>query len=112
MIVTSEQTGAYKPDRAIFDRAVELIGEHPGNIIHIAEGRCEATPARAPGMRSIWVRRSPRSDDGSGAQPDAFASNLTKIVEAISIGSRRIRSPAAQSVRYRPTVAIHAAAHQ
>ena len=84
VLVTSEQTRSYKPDRAIFDRAVKLIGEHPSSIIHIAEGRCEATPARAVGMRSIWVNRSPRSDDGSNAQPNAVISNLTQLVEAIS----------------------------
>ncbi|MBV8070401.1 MAG: HAD-IA family hydrolase [Acidobacteriaceae bacterium] len=83
-LVTSEQTQSYKPDPIIFDRAVELIGEHPSRIIHIAEGRCEATPARALGMRSIWVNRSPRSDDGSKAEPDAIVANLTEIVEAVS----------------------------
>src|SRR3954471_15136112 len=54
VMVTSQQTKSYKPDRAIFDRAVKLIGEHPITIIHIAEERCEVTPARALGMRSIW----------------------------------------------------------
>jgi 2-haloacid dehalogenase len=84
VMVTSEQTNSYKPDRVIFERAVKLIGDHPSSIIHIAEGRCEATPARAIGMRSIWVNRSPRSDDGSNAQPNAIVSNLTQIVEALS----------------------------
>ena len=84
VLVTSEQTKSYKPNPAIFDRAVELIGEHPSRIIHIAEGRCEATPVRALGMQSIWVNRSPRSDDGSKAQADAVVANLTEIVEAIS----------------------------
>jgi 2-haloacid dehalogenase len=84
VIVTSEQARSYKPDRAIFDRAVELVGGQPSSIIHIAEGRSEATPARALGMRSIWVNRSQRSDDGSNSQPNAVVSNLTQIVEAIS----------------------------
>ena len=84
VIITSEQTRSYKPDRAIFDGAVKRIGEHPSSIIHIAEGRCEAAPARTLGMRSIWVNRSLRSDDGSDAQPNAVVSNLTEIVEALS----------------------------
>ena len=50
VIVTSEQANSYKPDHAIFAEAVRLIGEHPSSIIHIAEGRCEAAPARALGM--------------------------------------------------------------
>jgi 2-haloacid dehalogenase len=83
-IVTSEQTRSYKPDRGIFDRAVEIIDEHPSSIIHIAEGRCEATPARAVGMRSIWVNRSARSDDGSNVHADAVVSNLSQVVEAIA----------------------------
>jgi 2-haloacid dehalogenase len=82
--VTSEQTGSYKPDRAIFDRAVQLIGELPSRIVHIAEGRSEAAPARALGMRSIWVNRSRRSDDGSNAQANAVVSSLSQIVGAIS----------------------------
>jgi 2-haloacid dehalogenase len=85
VMITSEQTRSYKPDRAIFDRAVKRIGEHPGSIIHIAEGRCESAPARALGMRSIWVNRSLRSDDGSNAQPNAVVSNLTEIVETLSV---------------------------
>jgi 2-haloacid dehalogenase len=84
VIVTSEQAKSYKPDRAIFDRAINLIGKPANSIIHIAEGRCEAAPARALGIRSIWVKRSLRSDDGSNAQPDAVVSNLTQILEAIS----------------------------
>jgi 2-haloacid dehalogenase len=84
VLVTSEQSKSYKPNLPIFERAVELIGEHPSKIIHIAEGRCEAIPVRALGMQSIWVNRSPRSDDGSKVQPHAVVSNLTEIVEAIS----------------------------
>jgi 2-haloacid dehalogenase len=84
VMVTSEQTTSYKPDCIIFERAIKLLGEPPSNLIHIAEGRCEATPARALGMRSIWVNRSPRSDDGSNAQPNAVVSNLPQLIEAIS----------------------------
>jgi 2-haloacid dehalogenase len=84
VMVTSQQARSYKPDRAIFDRALALIGGPAVNVVHIAEGRCEATPARALGMRSIWVNRSVRSDDGSNAQPDAIVSNLAQLVEALS----------------------------
>jgi len=84
VLVTSEQTRSYKPNLAIFASALALIGEAPGSIVHIAEGRCEAAPARAVGMRSIWVNRSARSDDGSNAQPDAVVASLTELVQAIS----------------------------
>jgi 2-haloacid dehalogenase len=83
-VITSEQANSYKPNRAIFDLAVDVIAEPPSRIIHIAEGRCEARPVRALGMRSIWVNRSPRSDDGSNAQPNAVVSSLTQLLEALT----------------------------
>ena len=83
LVVTSEQSGCYKPDIGIFNRTVQHLGEEPARIIHIAEGLCEARPARQSGMKSIWVKRSSRSDDGSKAEPTARASSLMEIVEAV-----------------------------
>jgi len=80
-VVTSQQVQSYKPDVSIFEQALQSIDERPGKVIHIAEGLCEARPARALGMKSIWVERSPRSDDKSGALPHAKAPNLMAIVE-------------------------------
>jgi FMN phosphatase YigB (HAD superfamily) len=65
--------------------ALESLGEAPEQVLHIAEGLCEAEPARSLGMGSVWVRRSDRSDDGSGAVPDARVGSLTEIVEAFEL---------------------------
>lgn len=82
-VITSQQTGCYKPDRPIFEMALGKLGEAPGKIIHIAEGLGEARPAKQLGMKSIWVERSHRSDDGSSARPHAKARSLMAIVEAV-----------------------------
>ena len=84
IIMTSEQSRCYKPNIAIFQKALQLIGDHPSNVVHIAEGLCEAKPAGELGMRSIWVKRSQRSDDGSKARPDATVATLTELVESLS----------------------------
>ncbi|WP_122075866.1 HAD-IA family hydrolase [Pseudophaeobacter sp. EL27] len=81
-VFTSQQTSTYKPDRPIFEAALRKLDEQPRRIIHIAEGLGEARPATELGMKSIWVKRSKRSDDGSKAIPHATASNLMAIVEA------------------------------
>ncbi len=91
VVVTSEQSRSYKPDVAIFEKALERLGESPSKVIHVAEGLCEAIPATSLGMRSIWVRRSNRSDDGSGAIPGAIAHNLAEVVRA-SRGCKGFRS--------------------
>lgn len=79
LVVTSEQSRSYKPDLSIFEQALDRLDECPSKIIHVAEGLCEARPATELGMRSIWVKRSPRSDDGSGATPNATVNNLVEV---------------------------------
>lgn len=81
-VVTSEQTRCYKPNMPIFEVALRKLDEAPDKIIHIAEGLGDARPAKQLGMKSIWVERSSRSDDGSIASPHAKAPNLMAIVEA------------------------------
>ncbi len=81
-VVTSEQVRSYKPDVSIFKEALRRLDERPDKIVHVAEGLCEAVPATKLGMRSVWVRRSNRSDDGSGARPGATARNLAEVVQA------------------------------
>ena len=81
-IVTSQQAQCYKPNNPIFELALRKLDVAPDKIIHVAEGRCEARPASQLGLKSIWVERSSRSDDGSNAIPHAKAPNLTAIAEA------------------------------
>lgn len=81
-VITSQQTGSYKPEKPIFEAALQRLDEAPHRIIHIAEGLCEAAPARDLGMMSIWVKRSSRSDEGSNAMPRAWAPDLMSIVLA------------------------------
>lgn len=90
-VVTSQQVCSYKPDISIFEQALHSLDETPGKVIHIAEGLCEARPARQLGMSSIWVERSPRSDDKSGAIPHAKAPCLMAIVEA-AIAARKLEA--------------------
>lgn len=83
-VMTSERAQSYKPEKVIFARALQELGEAPECVVHIAEGLCEARPARELGMGSVWVRRSDRSDDGSGAVPDARLSTLVELVEILT----------------------------
>lgn len=80
-VITSQQARCYKPDLTIFETAIGRLDEAPCSIVHVAEGLCEARPANDLGMHSIWIRRSARSDDGSGAIPNATASNLAELVK-------------------------------
>ncbi|MEA2495493.1 MAG: 2-haloacid dehalogenase [Thermoleophilaceae bacterium] len=57
-IVTAEDVGSYKPGLAHFERALEVIGEPPERILHIAFGfKYDIGPAKQLGFRSAWVNR-------------------------------------------------------
>lgn len=69
-VVTAEDVGSYKPAGAHFERALELIGEPPERVLHVAFGfKYDIGPAQRYGMRSAWVNRhaEPRPGD---AVPD------------------------------------------
>jgi 2-haloacid dehalogenase len=61
--VTAEDVRSYKPRLAHFERALELIGAEPEQILHVAFGfKYDIGPAQQLGFRSAWVnrRREPR----------------------------------------------------
>jgi 2-haloacid dehalogenase len=57
-LVTAEDVRAYKPADPHFERALELVGEPPERILHVAFGfKYDIGPAARHGMRTAWVNR-------------------------------------------------------
>jgi 2-haloacid dehalogenase len=70
-VVTAQQVGAYKPDPAPFNVALERIGIDKSRILHTAQSRFhDIVPARALGLDTVWIRR------------DADATSAAKEVDA------------------------------
>ena len=57
----SDAMGVGKPDRAFFDRTLELIGSpDPGFVAYVGDRvDNDVLPAVAAGMRAVWLRRGP-----------------------------------------------------
>lgn len=67
-VITSAGVGARKPDRAIFDRALQLAGASPGEAIHVGDSpREDVEGARAAGIEAVLLVRS---DPGPGGCPE------------------------------------------
>jgi 2-haloacid dehalogenase len=82
-VITSEDCRAYKPDPAVFGRAVAAIGVPPGQILHVAFGfEYDNRPAKAVGMRTAWVNRSARLRP-PGEGPDFEWRDLWPLAEAL-----------------------------
>jgi 2-haloacid dehalogenase len=72
-LVTARQVGAYKPDKRMFEKAIERIGLPRQEILHVAQSLFhDVAPAKELGLTTVWInRRAGRT--GSGATPPAKA---------------------------------------
>lgn len=65
-VQVAEDVRAYKPRTEVFERALELTGESPEQVLHVAFGfKYDIGPAAALGMGTAWVNRhlEPRPGD-------------------------------------------------
>lgn len=71
-VVTAEEVGAYKPDRRMFERALERaaeLGASHREILHVAQSLFhDIVPAKSLGLATVWVNRR-HGKPGWGATP-------------------------------------------
>jgi 2-haloacid dehalogenase len=80
-IVVAEDVRAYKPSVAPFEQAVELLGEDPSRILHVAFGfKYDIRPAQRTGLRTAWVNRHGEPPPGD-AKPDFEWRDLWGLAE-------------------------------
>jgi 2-haloacid dehalogenase len=72
-VITAQQVGSYKPNRANFRFALERLGVPAGQVLHVAQSLFhDIVPAKELGLTAVWVNR--RHDrPGFGATPQASA---------------------------------------
>jgi putative hydrolase of the HAD superfamily len=60
-VVSSAAVGAAKPDPAIFEAALTVVGAAPGEALHIGDSLEEdVAGARAAGIAAVWLNRDGR----------------------------------------------------
>jgi 2-haloacid dehalogenase len=86
-VITAEDVGAYKPDRAMFDEALRRC---QGPVLHVAQSLFhDIAPAKALGLDTVWINRP--SAAGSGAarpaevEPTWTFGNLDEFVRALDL---------------------------
>jgi putative hydrolase of the HAD superfamily len=73
--VASAEIGAAKPDRAIFERALELAGARPGEAVHVGDSAAEDVEgARAAGLRAVLLARDGGGEIASLAELRSYCS--------------------------------------
>lgn len=83
-IVTSEDAKSYKPDRRIFEVALERTGWRPERVIHVGDSlHSDVGGAIAAGIRSGWVNRAHRMHDIGNHEPDHEFEDLMGLVRLL-----------------------------
>jgi HAD superfamily hydrolase (TIGR01549 family) len=79
----SAEIGVEKPDPAIFAHALREAGAEPGRVVMVGDRLDrDVAPARALGMRTVWVLRNEAPDDPTDEQlavPDASVGTLAEV---------------------------------
>ncbi|MEX2196324.1 MAG: haloacid dehalogenase type II [Thermoleophilaceae bacterium] len=80
-VQAAEDVGAYKPAEQVFHKALELVGEAPEHILHVAFGfKYDIGPAQRLGMRTAWVNRHAEPAPGE-ERPDFEWRDLWGLAE-------------------------------
>jgi 2-haloacid dehalogenase len=90
-IVTAKQMKTYKPDRRMFEAAIERCGVPREKILHVAQSLYhDIAPARALGIDAVWIdRRAGKHGGGATRASDARPSwqfpSLAALVDALRV---------------------------
>ncbi|SCG58029.1 HAD family hydrolase [Micromonospora coxensis] len=82
-VVTSEDVGAYKPDGAVFRRALAALGLAADEVLHVGDSlRTDVQGAHAAGIRAVWINRHGRPAP-AGAPVSHEITDLTGLTAII-----------------------------
>ena len=83
-ILVSEDIGVRKPDRRIFDQALELTGAEPAEAVMIGDSlQADIAGAGALGIGTIWINGRGFSTQDAVHAPDAVVTNPGEAAELI-----------------------------
>ena len=82
-IITAQDVGLYKPDRAMFDAALSTLGEG-GGVLHVAQSLFhDIAPASTLGLDTVWIRRGQNAAKVVETRPTWSYATLGNFAAAI-----------------------------
>lgn len=84
-VITAQQAGAYKPNRALFDYAHEQLGVSREDVVHIcASPHLDHAAARDVGFRCVWIDRATGRKRLPDYAPDMTLPTLDRVPPSFS----------------------------
>ena len=84
-VISSEALQCYKPDRRLFDAAVNRLGVQPSECAYVGDRQFEdVMGSRTVGMTAIWINRQDRPADPDLPTPDAEIRDLLELPDVLA----------------------------
>lgn len=83
VISVAEAGGAFKPHRATYTKAAELLGVRMDEVLFVANHEFDVVGAKAAGMRAAFVDRRRRPFARWPHQPDLIVPDVAALADAI-----------------------------
>lgn len=79
-VLISEAVGAYKPDRRMFQQALDRLEVEPHEVLHVGDSDVDDVQgAKAAGLRAAWVNRDGRKRRAGVPAPDFEIRDLGEL---------------------------------
>jgi 2-haloalkanoic acid dehalogenase type II len=79
-VISSEALRCYKPDRRLFEAAVDQLSVRPSECAYVGDRQFEdVMGSRSVGMTAIWINRFDRPTDPDLPTPDAEIRDLLEL---------------------------------
>ena len=84
-VISSEALRCYKPDRRLFDAAVNQLGVKPSECAYVGDRQFEdVMGSRSVGMTAIWINRLNSGADPDLPTPDAEIRDLLELPDVLA----------------------------
>lgn len=83
-VVSSEFARCYKPEAAIFHRALTTLGVDPRRVLHVGDSlHSDVSGAARLGITTAWLRRTSRIHDIGTCRADHVISKLNELTDLL-----------------------------
>ncbi len=82
-VISVEAAGYFKPHRATYARACEILNVDPASVLFVANHAFDCIGAKAAGMRTAFIDRRRRPFGESPHQPDLIVEDFAALAQAL-----------------------------
>jgi 2-haloacid dehalogenase len=83
-VISVEEAGYFKPHWKTYANAAEIMGQHPSNILFVANHAFDCMGAKSYGMRAAFIDRRKRPFGHTPHQPDLVVADFAELAAVLA----------------------------